>query len=155
MSGASNVGLIVDYTAKVAAGIEGVKSVAASGQGVYDDPLRAGQKIAAALDDPTAAFSHWSELPGAPPVEWVSQSGTVELTWYVPMRLWLPKSSTEEVRRLALPFYDRYIRAFVLDRTLGDLVLRTQVSRFAIGGDKDWSWLDVGLTAVERVSYVA
>lgn len=149
----SNIVRIVDYTAVVAAGIDGVKSVAASGQGDYEDPLRVGSSVAAAPSNPTSAFSHWSDVPDAPPVEWVSQSGTVELAWKVPMRLWLPKGDLAEVRRQVLPFYDRYLRAFVRDRTLGGLVLRADIMRFAIGGNDSWSWLDVGLTAIERVNY--
>lgn len=148
----SQIERIVDYTAMVAGGIEGVKAVAASGQGHYEDPLRAGQMIASAAANPAAAFTHWTELPGAPPLEWVSQSGTVEMKWMVPLRLWLPKGE-EAARRFALPFYDRYLRAFVLDRLLGGLALRTEISRFHIGGDADWSWLDVGLMVVERVNY--
>lgn len=151
MSG-SQIVKIVDYTAMVAAGIEGVKAVAASGQGETDDPLRPGQFIQAANSNPVAAFTHWSEVPGAPPVEWVSQTGTVELAWNIPMRLWLPPADGE-ARRLALPFYDGYLRAFILDHRLGDLVLRSEVARFSIGGDSNWSWLDVGLRAWERVNY--
>lgn len=152
MSEDSQIERIIDYTATVAAGIEGVKTVAAAGQGYYDDPLRPGSKIATASVSPANAFTHWSDVPMAPPVQWVNQTGTVELTWMIPMRLWLPKSD-EEARRTALPFYNRYIKAFVLDRLLGGLVLRTAITRFSIGGDKDWSWLDMVLEAVERVAY--
>lgn len=154
----SKIVTIVDYTAAIAAGIDGVKSVAASGQGVIDDPLRPGQKIATALENPTDPFQHWSDVPGAPTVVWVSQTGTVEITWHVPMRLWLPQDAGE-ARRVALPFYDRYLRAFVGDPFLGDreqgthLALRSEIARFAVGGDKNWSWLDVGLVVVERVNY--
>lgn len=156
MTQSSNIALIVDYTAAVAASIPGVVGVAGSGQGTVDDPLRPGQKIAAAGSNPSAPYTHWSEVPGAPPVEWVSQSGTVEIAWTIPMRLWLP-AEDGEARRAALPFYDGYLRAFVRDPFLGaypgNLALRTEVARFAIGGDKNWSWLDVGLRVWERVNY--
>lgn len=151
MSG-SNIATIVDYTAAVAAGIAGVKAVAAAGLGEVDDPLRPGQKIASSGSNPTGPYTHWSEVPGAPPVEWVTQSGTVQLLWTIPMRLWLP-GSDEEARRTALPFYDGYLRAFVMDRLLGGLALRTEVARFAIGGDASWSWLDVGIRVWEQVNY--
>lgn len=152
MGTSSNIGQIIDYTAWVAAGIEGIKSVAGAGSGFFDDPLRPGQKIGTAGFQTQSAYAHWSDVPGAPPIEWVSQSGAVELTWTIPMRLWLPKEDPE-ARRTALPFYDRYLRAFILDRRLGDLVLRSQVASFTIGGNDDWSWLNIGLLAVERVSY--
>ncbi len=152
MSSQSNIERIIDFTAVVAAGIPGVKTVAASGQGYYDDPLSPGQKIQAAGETPTTVYTHWSEVPSAPPVEWVSQSGTVELMWTIPMRLWLPKTNLE-ARRTALPFYDGYLRAFIINWRLDDQVLRSNVSKFMIGGDKDWSWLDIGLVAVERVTY--
>lgn len=153
MSG-SDIAQIIDYTAQIAAGIEGIKSVAATGQGFYEDPLRPGQKIEAADAGPATPYAHWSEVPAAPPVTWESQDGTVEISWTIPMRLWLPKAD-KEARRTALPFYDRYLRAFVTDPELngGTLALRSQIARFHIGGDKDWSWLDVGLLVVERVNY--
>lgn len=154
----SNIDQIVDYTAAVAATITGVKAVFGSGSGQVDDPLRPGHKVATAESNPTAAFTHWSDVPSAPNVQWVSQTGTVEIAWNVPMRLWLPKTD-DVARRAALPFYDRYLRAFVRDRYLGDpttdsnLALRTELARFAIGGDANWSWLDVHLIVVERVNY--
>jgi len=154
----SNIATIIDYTAAMAAGIPGMQAVAASGQGVVDDPLRPGQKIATAPAAPSTPFTHWSEVPGAPAVMWVSQSGTVELTWTIPMRLWLPKTD-EDARRTAMPFYDHYLRAFVSDPFLGaypdNLALRSELTGFSIGGDKDWSWLDVRLVVVERVNYGA
>lgn len=159
MTQSSNLARIVDYTAAVAGQIEGVKAVFGTGSGLVDDPLRSGQKVAAAPSNPAAAFTHWSDVPDAPAVEHVSQSGTVELSWHVPMRLWLPKTD-EDARRVVLPFYDRYLRAYLNDYYLGAspseyLALRTQLLRFKIGGDKDWSWLDVILVVVERVNYSA
>lgn len=153
MSGASNIASIIDYSAALAAGISGIKAVFGSGQGATDDPLRPGSKVMGAPSNPTEPYTHWSTEPSAPPVEWVSQEGTVELTWLIPMRLWLPAGDLALARKMALPFYDGYLRAFITDRRLGDLVLRSQVARFAVGGDPDWSWLDIGLTAVERVTY--
>lgn len=157
--GSSDINVIIDYTASIAASVPGVKAVAGSGSGNVDDPLRPGHKIVTAEANPVTPFLHWSEVPGAPPVEWVSQNGTVEISWHVPMRLWLPHSSSE-ARRLALPFYDGYLRAFTRDPFLGDrtiqadLALRTAIVKFAIGGDANWSWLDVGLLVVERVNYL-
>lgn len=156
--GSSDIYQIVDYTAAIAAGIEGVKMVFGTGTGNIDDPLRPGYKIATAPSDPAAAFCHWSDVPNAPNVEPIEQTGIVEVEWHVPMRLWLPKTD-EVARRAAMPFYDRYLRAFTQDRFLGarpnNLATRTEISLFRIGGDKDWSWLDVGLLVVERVNYAS
>ncbi len=100
--GESNIATIVDYTAAMAARIPGIQAVAASGQGVVDDPLRPGQKIRTAPAVPASPYTHWSEVPGAPKIMWVSQNSTVELTWTIPMRLWLPKTD-EEARRTVMP----------------------------------------------------
>lgn len=154
----SRIAYIVDYTAAVAAGIEGVKAVSGAGTKLVEDPLRPGQYVASNGPNAVAQYTHWSEVPGAPDVDWVSQSGTVELTWMIPMRLWLPKSD-EEARRTVMPFYDRYLRAFVRDPFLGappdGLVLRSQIKMMKIGGDDNWSWLDVMYLCVERVNYSA
>lgn len=150
---ASIIEQIVDYTAVLAATeIEGLVAVAAIGTYGYDDPLRAGHKIATAQEKPGSAMTHWSEAPGAPPVKRVSQDGWVEIDWTIPMRLWLPKQ-TEAARRAAIPFYSRYLEAFYNDPRLSNLVLRSEITRFEIGGDQDWSWLNIGLTAVERVQF--
>lgn len=150
----SNIDRIVDYTAALAGHIEGVQAVFGAGLGETEDPLRHGQPVAAAPSEASAAFTHWSECPGAPPVQWVSQDGVVELTWTIPMRLWLPRADLAETRRMSLPFYDRYLAAFIRDWQLGGLALSSQVTRFAAGGDTSWSWLDIGLTVVERVNYL-
>jgi hypothetical protein len=149
----SSIDVIVDYTAGVAGRIAGVAATFGAGLGEIEDPLRPGYPVAAAPSEPSVPFSHWSDCPGAPPIKWVSQNATVELTWTIPMRLWLGRADLAEARRMALPFYDKYIAAFVGDRTLGGLVLSLEISRLAIGGSADWAWLDVGLTVVERVNY--
>lgn len=156
--GESNISRIIDYTAAMAARIPGIQAVAASGQGAVDDPLRPGQKIATAPAVPSAPYTHWSEVPGAPKITWVSQTQTVELVWTIPMRLWLPKTD-EEARRVVMPYYDHYLRVFVQDPFLGappnNLALRSELAGFEIGGDKDWSWLDVRYVVVERVNYAS
>lgn len=150
--GKSDIDQIVDYTAAVAGKIEDVVATFGAGLGLVDDPLRMGQKIATAESNPVVPFSHWSEIPGAPGVTWLTQNKTVEVAWTIPMRLWLPHNPAD-ARRMVLPFYDRYLSAFARDNELGGLVNRTHIARFAIGGDKDWSWLDVGLVAVEVINY--
>ena len=151
----SNVATLVDYTAwRAGIYVPGLTSVAAAGQDVYPDPFRAGQTIAAAASNPVAPLSHWSELPTAPAVEWIDQDGTVQLAWTIPMRLWISKAPIEDVRRILLPFYDRYLAAFVPDPTLGGLALRSQIAGFSVASNDDWAWLEVRLTAVEMVRYV-
>ena len=153
MSG-SNIASIVDYTAAlVGREVSGVKSVWGAGQGVYDDPLHPGHKIQPAGGNPREPFTHWSELPDAPVITWETQSGTVRIDWKLPMRLWLPKADLAETRRVALPFYDRYLRAFVLDPRLGGLALGMTDFTFDHGGDDDWAWLGFGLTIAELVNY--
>ena len=149
----SNIALIVDYTAAVAAGIEGVKSVAGAGQGETDDPLRPGYKIAACAGAPSEPYQHWSELPDAPSVQWLTQNATVELTWELPMRLWLPRGDFAMMRQMALPFYDGYLGAFIRDRLLSGLVIRSEITHIERGGDDSWSWLEVMLTLTEVVNY--
>lgn len=148
----SDIAQIIDTTAAIAAGIEGVVAAFGAGTGLVEDPLRVGRQIQTAESNPVAAYTHWSEVPAAPGVTWLTQNKTVEVMWTVPMRLWLPHDPAA-ARLAAIPFYDRYLGAFVRDNTLGGLANRTHIARFAIGGDKDWSWLDVGLVVVEIINY--
>ena len=150
----SQVDYIIDYVAATVGKIEGIAAVFGAGQGVVDDPLRPGQKIEAAPSNPTVSLSAWVEAPNAPAVAYVSQWPiTVELTWRFPIRLWFARGDLAAVRRQSLPFYDKFLSIFILDRLLGGAALRTELSMFQVGGDKNWSWLDVGLTVVERVTY--
>lgn len=148
----SDVMEIVDRTAAIAAEIPGVRATCAVGTGLVDDPLRPGQKIATAESNPVATYTHWSEVPSAPVVKWLTQNKTIEVSWNIPMRLYLPRSP-EQARLAAIPFYDGYLRAFTVDNTIGGLANRSYIAQFLIGGDKDWSWLDVGLIVVEIINY--
>lgn len=149
----SKIAQIVDYTAVVAARIPGVVSVAASGQGYYEDPKNPGEKIRAFGNNAIDGFSHASELPNVPAVEWVTQSGTVRLTWNIPMRLYVDSGDLATVRQTVLPFYDAYLAAFIGDRLLGGLVLYSQIKSFSIGNANNWSWLEIRLEAQEMVTY--
>ena len=151
---ASQIADIVDYTAwRAGTFVAGLTSVAGAGQGIYSDPFRPGETIAAAPSNPVAPFSHWSELPTAPAIQYVTQSGTVEIAWTIPMRLWVSKAPIEDVRRTLLPFFDRYLAAFVPDPTLGGLAVRSYIASFGVQGNDDWAWLAVSLVAVELVLY--
>jgi hypothetical protein len=159
----SDIGEIIDYTAAVAARVQGVMlpngsvagvlSVAGAGQGVVDDPLRTGQKIAACGENPTEALQHWSELPDAPVITPDTQNGTIKVEWEIPMRLIMPRSDLATTRAVMLPFYDAYLRAFWTDRQLGGLANLSYISRFERSGDSDWAWLEMTLHVVEYVTY--
>ena len=163
----SQIASIVDYTAYLAAGIQdvpvldgqtiGIRSVAGAGQGIWDDPLRAGQKIAPAGSNPIEELSHWSELPTAPGVTWVDQDGTVQLSWTIVMKLFFSRGDVARIRQLALPFYDRYLAVFakLANYTLGGLALRTQLTSFAVMAteESEWAWLETRLLVVELVQY--
>jgi hypothetical protein len=158
----SAIAAVVDYTAALAAGIAGValpngstvgvRSVYGAGQGVILDPLRPGAFVQPVPDAPTEPFVHWSRLPDAPTIEWVSMQ-SVELTWTVPMRLWLPRSDSATAAQTALPFYDAYLARFTPDYTLGGMVLRSSIKSMKPDTDESWFWLDVELEVVEVVVY--
>ena len=159
----SNIAYIVDYSAAVAARVQnltlpngevgGVRSVYGAGQGLFGDPLRPGQTIQPAPEAPQEAFTHISDLPGAPNPTPLTQDGTVELLWAVPMRLYVPRSDLATVRQTLLPFYDGYEAAFWPDRTLGGLCLLAYIKSFTRGSDDDWAWLDMELSVLEEVSW--
>ena len=147
----SQIATIVDYTAQVAAGITGITAVFGCGQGSIGDPLNPGQTIAPAPDAPTSPWTHWSDLPDATSVEPLTQDGTSVYTWDLPMRLWLPLNDRANMRRLALPFLQRYNDAFLADLTLGGLCLVTPRLQFRFGDDAMWGWLDINLEVIEEV----
>ena len=149
----SNIARVVDYTCLVAASIDGVVAIAGAGQDFYDDPFRPGYKILAHADRAKVAGLHVTNLPEAPALRWLTQDGIVELTWHLPMRFYLDGNDPISTRMQVLPMYDRYLRAFIREHTLGDLVLRTQLTSFKMGEDSDWAWLQVELLAVEQVNY--
>lgn len=159
----SSIAAIVDYTATVAARIQGVplpngepggvRSVYGAGQGLYPDPLRPGQMIQPAPERPLEPFSHISDLPGAPSPKALTQSGTVQFEWIVPMRLYVARTDLGLVRQTLLPFYDAYEAAFWPDRRLGGLCSLAYIKSFTRASDEDWAWLDMELSVTEIVSY--
>lgn len=159
----SNIRSIVDYTAAKAAGIQGivlpngetvgVRSIYGAGQGIYDDPLRPGQTIQPAPESATEPLMHVSRLPDAPTIEWISQTGTVELTWTIQMSLFIARGDAATAAQVVLPFYDAYLAAFTADPMLGGLCMVSRISSFKTGTDESWCWLDVDLEVLEQVSY--
>jgi hypothetical protein len=124
------------------------------GSETFADPLRPGSKIAAATEWPAIPFTHQSLEPTAPGVAAFTQDGLYELVWTIPMRLWVQKAPIDQVRRMLLPFYDRYLAAFVPDKTLGGLCQTSHINRFGIANAGDWAWLEVDLQVIELVSYI-
>ncbi len=161
MSG-SQIVRIVDYTALAAGRIQnvpmfdgslgGVRSTYGAGQNVYADPLRPGQNIQPAPERPLEAFTHMSELPDAPAIASSSQT-SVQFTWIVPMRLYVPRADLASVRQTLLPFYGAYAAEFLTDWTLGGLCLIAFIKSFTRGADADWAWLDSELSVTEVVSF--
>ena len=151
----SRIGEIIDYTASRAALIPGVASVAGMGAELYDDPHHPGQKIQAGTEWPAEPFTHQSMEPSAPSVAPYTQDGQVEVTWTIPMRLWVQKAPVNEVRRQLLPFYARYLRVFGTDFWLSGLCESSRIRSFTIGSTSgDWDYLQVDLEVKELIDYV-
>jgi hypothetical protein len=159
----SQIAAIVDYSAMLAGGIQGVRfpngttggvrSTYGAGQGLYTDPLRPGQTIAPAPEAPLEAYMHVSDLPDAPTVTPITQDGTVELTWMVPMRLYVPRGDIRTLRATLLPFYGAYLAAFIPQWTLGGLAILSYIASFKVEADDDWGWLAMELRVIEQVSF--
>lgn len=159
----SAIGLIVDYTAARAAtlvqdvriangDLVGVRSAFGAGQGVLADPLRPGSVIQPCPEKPSEPLQHWSLLPDAPAIEWLSQT-SLDLTWTIPMRLYLQRSDAATAAQVCLPFYDAYLGAFAIDPTLGGLVVVSRIRSIKAASDESWYWLDMEMEAEEVVSY--
>ena len=86
----------------------------------------------------------------------ITQSGLVEYTWVVPMRLALPRGDAATATSTLLPFYDAYMAALSAsgtDWTLGGLALNAYIKSFARSSDASWLWLEMELAVVEQVHY--
>jgi hypothetical protein len=159
----SSIALIVDYTAQIAAGIQGValpngttagvRSTFGAGQGVYADPLHPGQMIAPAPENPLEPFTHFSNLPDAPTIARVTQDGVVELAWTLPMQFFVPRGDLRTVRQTLLPFFDAYLAVFLPQWTLGGLCLASWISSVKVESDADWAWLAMDLHVEELLNY--
>lgn len=163
---ASVIAQIVDYSAwKAGHDIQGlmlpngstigVRATFGVGQSFYPDPLRPDPadltNLQPAPENPFEPYTHFSDLPDAPTLAWLTQDGAVQLDWDIPMRLWLPRSSLAVARQTAMPFYFPYLRAFFSADGFGGLCTQAWPVRFSIGGDEDWNWLDVALHVQETV----
>ena len=68
------------------------------------------------------------------------------------MRLWLARADIRNLRSVAIPFYAAYLSAFMPDPTLGGLCLYSHPTRFEVGVDDKWGWLDITLEVQEMVT---
>lgn len=150
----SNIDLMLDYTAQRAGLlVSGVQIVQGMGTDLYNDPFRPGEKIAAATEWPALPFTHQSVEPRAPTVNPITQDGTYQLIWTIPMRLWVAKAPIWLIRKQLMPFYLGYLAAFAPDTTLGGLCLISKIARLDIGSATDWAWLQIDLSAEEQVKF--
>jgi hypothetical protein len=161
--GSSSIQTIIDYTAVVAARVQnvtmpngevvGVRSIYGSGNGNLPNPLQPGQVVQPSPEKPTEPFCHISTIPDAPTITPLTQDGTVQLDWSIPMRFYVPRGNLSSAVQALLPFYDPYMRTFWADRTLNGMCNLAYIRSFKPDGDDDWCWLDSDLYVLEIVDY--
>jgi len=159
----SNIIRMIDYSAAVAARVQGVvlpdgsivgvRAVHGSGNAGIPNPLFPGQNIDAAPEKPREQFCHTSEIPDAPTVSPLTQDGVVTFEWTISMRLYVPRQNLATVRQTLLPFYDPYMGTFWADRQLGGMCNLSYIRSFKPDGDDDFCWLDMDLWVQENVDY--
>lgn len=166
----SNIVRMVDYTAVVAARVQGVtlpngeivgvRSIYGSGNGGYVDPLRQGVDangnpflVQPTPEKPLEQFCHISTIPDAPTVVPLTQDLAVTFEWSIPMRLYVPRNDLATVSQTLLPFYDAYMGTFYADHTLNGMANLAYIRSFKPDGDDDWCWLDMDLYVLENVDY--
>ena len=148
----SSIAEIVDYSAwLVASRVPGIAAIRAPGTSGLWDPLT-GDPILPPADAPTMPYEHWSELPIGTTINFATQDGTMAYTWEVPMRLWFARVDVRSLRAVAIPFYAAYLHAFMPDSTLGGLCQTAHPTKFEIGVDDKWGWLDITLEVQEMVT---
>lgn len=142
---------IVDQTASIAGGVEGVRLTFGAGSGLVDDPLHPGRFIEPAPPNPTEPFTHVSDLPsqGNLPLGMV---GTSILTWTIPMRFFVQTDDLAEVRGQLIQMYPRYIAAFAASVLLRQTARRWSALSYRLGHDDQWAWLEMALTVEERLN---
>jgi len=151
-STSSRLAEIVDQTAAIAAGIAGVSAVWGVGSGLVSDPLRPGLMIEPAQASPVGEMVHVSDLPDTGRIDYAAMTGVVEVTWVIPMRLFLPRNDLANFRRRSAPMYAAYISAFAAHQSLGGLARNLGQLTFATLSNDDWAWIEMKLTVVERLN---
>ncbi len=159
----TNIAAIVDYSAQVAASIQdvrlyngetiGVRAVFGTGQGLYTDPLHPGEYIQPAPENPDEPYTHVSDLPDTPAIEYVTQSGLVSLEWTVPMSLIVNRGTLATLRQTMMPFYGPYLAAFLTDPTLGGLCEIAYIKNMRLGPEDQWDRLFMDLLVHEEVHF--
>ena len=152
----TNIDQIIDYSAyRAGRYVPGLAAVSAMGSELYADPLRPGQKIAASTEWPAIPLTHQSLEPSAPKLDPYTQDGVYEIVWSIPMRLWVAKAPIDQIRRLLLPYYIRYLAAFGPDTRLGGLCQKSRIAGFAIANapNGDWAWLQIMLSVTEVIDF--
>lgn len=150
---ASRIVDIVDASAAVARGITGIVGAFGLGGGTVLDPYT-GQPIRAPYGN-VEPFTHVSEIPPAPAVAWISATVT-EVTWQVPMFLYVAVADYQTLLQVVSPFYARYLGAFSQNTQLLGTANDAVISRFAVGGgpeDKRPPYLAMTLTVKERLNF--
>lgn len=153
MSDVSRIADIVDASAAVARQITGIAWAFGVGAGTVLDPYT-GQPIAAPQGDPEP-FTHVSEMPRAPVIAWLSATVT-EVTWAVPMFLYVRMADYPTLLRTLVPFYGAYLGAFSQDMQLMGTANDARITAFAIGGGPDDGkppYLAITLTVRERLDF--
>ena len=148
----SQIAAIVDYSAwRAAVYVPGIAAIRAPGTSGLTDPLT-GTEILPPADAPTVPFEHWSELPIGTVIDYNTQDGRMAYTWEIPMRLWLARADIRNLRSVAIPFYAAYLSAFMTDPNIGGFAVNARLSRFEVGVDDKWGWLDITLEVQEMVT---
>lgn len=169
MSDASRIDLIVDGTAALAAGIEGVKVVWGVGTGlivVPNDPKAMqnewmGQLVRTYPGNVTAPGTHVSDMPTAPVVTYKSAT-VAELTWAIPWRFYVGQGDLAFARVQCAPMYARYLARFAENTQLEVVAVASGISlplvnsslltSFDLFTEGDWVGLRGVWTAIERLN---
>jgi hypothetical protein len=150
MTDVSRIPDIVDASAYIAHLVTGVKAVWGVGCGVT---LPAGFKVHAFPGQPAEDYTHVSDMPDAPSVKWISATVT-EITWSIPMALFVSANDLGEARRRLAPFYGPYLTMFSQHTQLLGIVNSALLTAFRITEESGtWVALRMVLTAIERLNF--
>jgi hypothetical protein len=154
MSDLVRIADIVDASAAVARTITGIAWAFGVGNGTVLDPYT-GNQIQPPQGDPEP-FTHVSELPRSPAgITWLSATVT-EITWLVPMFLYVRMADYPTLLRTFAPFYGRYLGTFSQDMQLLGTANDARITGFTVGGGPDDGkppFLGMTLTVRERLDF--
>lgn len=96
-------------------------------------------------------FTWAVNLPGAPLLR--DGSATVlDIDWNLACRLYLDRNDIANAQQQAAPFYGRMLTAIHNTSQLGGTCNSSRIVRFGTGGDDNAIWLDVTVSAWERLN---